>query len=157
MFKWLKLLYLEIFNCFDENEINFKKSEYTADILVTIFSLDKLLDEKYNHSELIKLWVEYRIEAIKILEKIIIDEYEIDDKVKVYLLNKRYKLVYIKKLIDENVETNKILEELRLAANKFSNENKDENYLNKFLKISHKEMLEKLIENDEIFRKKIES
>ena len=148
---------MEIFNCFDENEINFKKSEYTADILVTIFSLDKLLDENYNHSELIKLWAEYRMETIKILEKIIIDEYEINDEKNVYLLNIRYKLVYIKKLLDENVEINEILDELRLAAKELSNENKDENYLNKFLKISHKEMLEKLIENDEIFRKKIKS
>ena len=158
MLKWLKSLYLEIFNCFDENEINFKKSKYAADILVTIFSWYKLLNETYNHSKLIKnSWVIYRSKTIKILEKIIIDEYEINDEKNVYLLNIRYKLVYIRKLLDENVEINEILDELRLAAKELSNENKDENYLNKLLEILHKEMLEQLIENDEIFRKKIKS
>ena len=142
-----------MFSCFDEKDYNYKKSKYTVDILVSIFKLDEMLDTIPINIflEIGTPWSNYRKRIIFFLEEIVDDENIFNLHWEFYL-QKIYSFSRIKKLSDENAPQTEIIKEFMITRGK-----DEEIEFNKFLQVSHSKMIEKLTEEDEMFRKKIES
>nr|CAD2174592.1 unnamed protein product [Meloidogyne enterolobii] len=143
---WLKKSYLEIFTSINENNYNYKKSKYTANVLVSVLIFDENSDNY--------LWPIYRKRILFFLEEIEeINNKNLEKYGNLYLniINKFSKFInknYTKEEMKRNLE-DKSLEEL---AKEIINE---EN-LNKFFKKEHSKMIKKLMEEDEIFKEHIE-
>jgi len=143
---WLKKSYLEIFTSLNENNYNYKKSKYTANVLVSVLIFDK----DFNNY----LWPRYKQRILLFLEEIEeINNKNLENHGNSYLniINKFSKFIN-KNYTEEEMERNlkdKSLEEL-------AKEIIDEENLNKFLKEEHSKMIKKLMEEDEIFKKNIE-
>nr|CAD2122517.1 unnamed protein product [Meloidogyne enterolobii] len=146
LLNWLKTSYFEIFTSTNENNYNYKKSKYTADVLVSILIFDKIFDED--------IWSKvYRRRIHFYLEEIVeINNKDLENYGNLYLniINKFRKFIN-KKYTEEEMEAE--LEDKSLEGLK--RELIDRN-LNKFLKEEHSKMIKKLIEEDEIFKNDIE-
>ena len=146
MVNWLKKSYLEIFTSLNENNYNYKKSKYTANVLVSVLIFDK----DFNNY----LWPRYKQRILLFLEEIEeINNKNLENHGNSYLnIISKFSKFINKDYTEEEMERNlkdKSLEEL-------AKEIIDEENLNKFLKEEHSKMIKKLMEEDEIFKKNIE-
>uniref|UniRef100_A0A1I8BLG4 Uncharacterized protein n=1 Tax=Meloidogyne hapla TaxID=6305 RepID=A0A1I8BLG4_MELHA len=156
LLKWLSSSYLEIFSSFDENDYNYKKSKFTADILICILNYDKTIAETFFnlYRKKDETWQSCFRRIIFFLEEIVDEENKFNDN-KEYYLKIIYKFNRFRKLLEKHAPTKEIVEEFNKKG--FEWEENEEIEFNKFLQLEHSKMLKKLIKNDEIFGKKIEN
>jgi len=146
---------LEIFGNFDENDYNYKKSKFTADILVLILNFDKTIYKKffdlYGRRE--EYWLKVHKRIIFFLEEIVEEENKFN-KYKEYYLKIFYKFNRFRKLLEKNEHPNKIAEEFN--KKNFEWEENEEIEFSKFLELEHSKTLKKLIKENKMFSEKIE-